>query len=127
MLSGYWRYIGTILGALTVFCLIGFIFFRTYETDTTILNTQEVLRSTAIENKDDSARVTKGSFFINKKNFERDFKKSILKQPMYEDKDVKFTFDYLETRKKGIKGIKVFVEAEKEIETATCVLALPNN
>ena len=44
-----------------------------YSQDSTIKTMQETIKATAISNRDDSARVTKGVFILNKESFEEDF------------------------------------------------------
>lgn len=67
-----------------------------------------------------------GSFYLDTKNFEKDFTEIVKKQPVYSKETVKVTFNYLnESEGKGIKGIRAYVETAGGIEEATCILSTP--
>lgn len=126
ILSGYWRIVLTLIGTVVLAGFIAFMFLNSYSSDSNAMTLTETLRSTALSNKDDAARISPGEFYMDKENFEKEFSESILKQPLYKGKKVEITFDYLKTNdQKGVKGIKVFVEADGVIDQATCVLSKP--
>ena len=114
-----------ILGFVLLFMIVWF-FAGSLKRDTESFNLVEALRSSAIANKDNAARIKPGSFYLDTKNFEKDFTEIVKKQPVYSKETVKVTFNYLnEPEGKGIKGIRAYVETAGGIEEATCILSTP--
>lgn len=83
---------------------------------------QETLRTTAIANRDDSARIERGRFILMKDSFEQDFKEKFNRGKNLNNPTTKYDFEYLTDGKDGIKAIKVKVVSGKETYQATCVL-----
>ena len=103
-----------ILGFVLLFMIVWF-FAGSLKRDTESFNLVEALRSSAIANKDNAARIEPGSFYLDTKNFEKDFTEIVKKQPNYLN----------EPEGKGIKGIRAYVETAGGIEEATCILSTP--
>lgn len=105
---------------ILMFIVIGFFMamfilksgFGNYKQDTTVNAMTETIRSTAISSRDDSARVKKGQFRIDKSNFERDFKSAIDKNKNIKLANPTYTFDYLDDGQGGVKAIKVVVKSD---------------
>lgn len=93
-----------------------------YSQDSTIKTMQETIKVTAISNRDDSARITRGTFLLNKESFERDFilKYQSIKNVKAESES--FDFDYLDNPEGGIKAIKVKVISNDVEYQATSIL-----
>ncbi|MDZ5560758.1 MULTISPECIES: hypothetical protein [Bacillota] len=114
-----------ILIMFVAFFLILFISYYSlngYTQDSSVKSIQETLRTTAIANRDDSARVESGRFILIKNQFERDFKSKFNKSKNLNVLTTNYDFDYLTDGKDGIKAIKVKVVSGKETYQATCVL-----
>lgn len=94
----------------------------TFQVDSSVTSVSETLRATIIANRDDSSRVKEGTFKINKANFEKDFKKRVISNGQFKDKNGSLTFDYLEDDQGNIKGVKVKVKDDKNTYQATSVL-----
>ncbi|EPY6472533.1 hypothetical protein ACWO4B_003230 [Clostridium sporogenes] len=92
-----------------------------YTQDSTVKGITETLRTTAIANRDNSARVQRGQFKLNKSKFESDFIKKFSPSKNIKQED-SFSFDYLDDDKGGIKAIKVKVKSGKQNYQATCIL-----
>lgn len=104
---------------------IGMYVLKNYQADSSTQSIQETLKSTALENRDNSSRVEKGTFKIVKNDFESDFKKSMKYNRNYKlKKDAKYNFDYLSDGNGGIKAIKVKVTDNGETYQGTCVLSV---
>lgn len=116
------------LAMLVAVMFIGVITFsaRNFIFDNEMISLTETLDATVISNRDDSARVTPGVFYLNKENFEKEFKDKILGQSIYKNKKVTIDFDYLnEPLGYGIKGVRVFVKSDDKIDQATYILSSP--
>lgn len=109
------------------FFVMMFVFkngFGNYKQDTTINAMTETIRSTAISNRDDSARVVKGQFRIDKTSFERNFKTAIDKNKNIKLASPTYKFDYLDDGNGGVKAIKVVVTSDgNRTYQATTVLS----
>ncbi|EUJ34183.1 hypothetical protein [Brochothrix campestris] len=104
---------------------IGTYVMKNYQSDSSTQSIQETLKATALENRDNSSRLEKGTFKVVKPTFESDFKKSMAYNRNYKlDKEAAYTFDYLDDGQGGIKAIKVKVTDNGETYQATCVLSL---
>ena len=107
------------------FFLILFISYysvKGYIQDSSVKSMQETLRTTAIANRDDSARIERGRFILMKDSFEQDFKEKFNRGKNLNNPTTKYDFEYLTDGKDGIKAIKVKVVSGKETYQATCVL-----
>lgn len=93
-----------------------------YTEDSSVKSMQDTLRVTAINNRDDSVRVTKGSFLLQKENFEKDFKKEFNESKNLNNETTDYKFSYLDDGKGGIKAIKVKVISGEKKYQATCAL-----
>lgn len=102
--------------------LIAYYSIYGYEQDSSVKSMQETLRTTAIANRDDSARVERGRFILIKDQFEKDFKQKFNKGKNLNALTTKYDFDYLTDGKDGIKAIKVKVVSKDQTYQATCVL-----
>lgn len=102
--------------------LIAYYSINGYEQDSSVKSMQETLRTTAIANRDDSARVERGRFILIKDQFEKDFKQKFNKGKNLNALTTKYDFDYLTDGKDGIKAIKVKVVSKDQTYQATCVL-----
>lgn len=102
--------------------LIAYYSLNGYEQDSSVKSMQETLRTTAIANRDDSARVERGRFILIKDQFEKDFKQKFNKGKNLNALTTKYDFDYLTDGKDGIKAIKVKVVSKDQTYQATCVL-----
>lgn len=128
MLSGIPRKVA--LMSLIFLVVAGLVIFvlGNYQTDVESLTLTETLRATALENRDDSARVKQGEFYLDKENFEKEFEQSIKKQGTYRNRTITIDFDYLmSTNEKGIKAIRVYVNDGHSVEQATCILSTSTN
>jgi energy-coupling factor transporter transmembrane protein EcfT len=125
-MTHYWRQITVMIVGALFMILIAWFFIGNAKKDTEAFNITEALRTAAISNKDDSARIQPGTFYLDQANFEKEFEQTIKKQPFYAKKTVKVTFNYLkEADNKGIKGIRAYVESDGSIDEATCILSTP--
>lgn len=107
---------------------VGLLLFilHNFSFDNETVSIHETLRTAVVANKDESARIAPGAFYLNKPEFERSFEEVITESPAYKSRNVEFEFDYLEDdRNKSIKGIRVFVLSEGAIEDATVILSTP--
>ena len=98
-----------------------------YKQDSTIQTLQENLRTTAITNRDDSSRVTKGTFYIDRGQFEQDFKEKYARIKNTQSEASDYNFEYLENPIGGIKAIKVKVKIGGQRYQATCILDVAND
>lgn len=98
-----------------------------YKQDSTIQTLQETLRTTAITNRDDSSRVTKGTFYIDRGQFEQDFKEKYARIKNTQSEASDYNFEYLENPIGGIKAIKVKVKIGGQRYQATCILDVAND
>lgn len=125
-MTHYWRQITIMTVGALFMILIAWFFIGNAKKDTEVFNITEALRTAAISNKDDSARIQPGAFYLDQSKFEKEFEETIKKQPFYAKKKVKVTFNYLkEADNKGIKGIRAYVESDGSIDEATCILSTP--
>lgn len=125
-MTHYWRQITVMIVGALFMILIAWFFIGNAKKDTEAFNITEALRTAAISNKDDSARIQPGAFYLDQANFEKEFEQTIKKQSFYAKKTVKVTFNYLkEADNKGIKGIRAYVESDGSIDEATCILSTP--
>lgn len=113
-----------ILLTFTGLFLVVFIFYyssQNYINNTNVKSMQDALRTTALSNRDDSARVNRGTFILKKGNFQKDFKKVF--DENHSLTNPKYTFDYLDDGNGGIKAIKVKVSDDNNKKyQATCIL-----
>lgn len=113
-----------ILLTFTGLFLVVFIFYyssQNYINNTNVKSIQDALRTTALSNRDDSARVNRGTFILKKENFQKDFKKVF--DENHSLTNPKYTFDYLDDGNGGIKAIKVKVSDDNNKKyQATCIL-----
>ncbi|KPG70833.1 hypothetical protein [Enterococcus sp. RIT-PI-f] len=125
-MTQYFKQITIVLLGMVFMLMISWFFVGSLKRDTESFNLVEALRSTAISNKDDSARIQPGAFYLNEENFEKEFTESVKKQPIYAKEAVNISFNYLRTDDgKGIKAIRAYVEVNSQVEEATCVLSTP--
>lgn len=128
MLTGIPRKVALIsLSFLIVTGLVVFVL-GNYKTDVETLTLTETLRTTALANRDDSARVNQGDFYLDKESFEKDFEQSIKRQGTYQNRSLSIDFEYLmAANEKGIKAIRVSVSDGRKSDQATCILSTPEN
>lgn len=93
-----------------------------YNQDSTIKTMQETIRATAISNRDDSARISRGVFILNKEKFEQDFVEKYELQKNIKSDPLQFKFDYLDNPLGGVKAIKVKVTNNQIDYQATSIL-----
>lgn len=107
--------------------LLLFIFkmgISTYKQDSIVNLMQQNLKVSALESKDDTARLKKGQFKLDVPEFERKFEKR-----MVDDKDFKtqsqpsFNYEYLGDGNGGIKAIKIKANIDGRVYQATNVLS----
>jgi uncharacterized lipoprotein YmbA len=128
MLSGIPRKVA--LMSLSFLIIAGLVVFvlGNYQTDVESLSLTETLRTTALANRDDSARVSQGDFYLDKENFEKEFEQTIKRQASYQNSKLTITFDYLiSANGQGIKAIRVSVFDGRKTDQATCILSTPEN
>lgn len=88
--------------------LIAIYSINNYKQDSSVNAVNETLKATALQNRDDSARVNRGQFRLNRADFEKDFKERLsLNRSLVVKSTTKYYFDYLDDNKGGIKAIKV--------------------
>lgn len=109
------------IGMFLIFT-IGNYAIKGYTQDSTVKAMTETLRTTAIANRDNSARVERGQFRINKSKFQSDFTKKFSISKNIKKEDSNFNFDYLDDGKGGIKAIKAKVTSGNQNYQATCIL-----
>lgn len=120
------RDVPTMMGlSLFGFLFVALIFHygsNQYSQDSTVKTMQETIRVTAISNRDDSARINKGSFVLNKEDFEKDFIQKYKSGKNVNVEPTDFKFDYLDNPNGGIKAIKVKVVSGRIEYQATSIL-----
>lgn len=128
MLSGIPRKVA--LMSVSFLVIAGLVVFvlGNYQTDVDSLTLTETLRSTALANRDDSARVNQGDFYLDKESFEKDFERTIKRQGTYQNRSLTIDFEYLmASNEKGIKAIRVSIFDGRKTDQATCILSMPEN
>lgn len=88
---------------------------------------KEYVSTSMYTNRDDSARVSRREFYLNKTDFEKDVSKKI--KARYGD-STKITYDYLHNDKssndESIKGVRVYIVTEKERYVTTNIIDFSN-
>ncbi|MFP7474478.1 hypothetical protein SFC55_26175 [Niallia taxi] len=98
------------VAGILLIVVTGMYYQTTYKQDSVVLGLTETVRTTAINNADNSSRINPGELFISKNGFESDFKKR-----MAANKNVKisenatYEFKYLENENGSTKAIKVLI------------------
>ncbi|WP_437834465.1 hypothetical protein ACQRXC_29430 (plasmid) [Niallia taxi] len=99
------------VAGILLIVVTGMYYQTNYKQDSVVLGLTETVRTTAINNADNSSRINPGELFISKNGFESDFKKR-----MTANKNVKisenatYEFKYLENENGATKAIKVLIK-----------------
>jgi hypothetical protein len=97
---------------------------RGFHQDSIVQTLSETLRSTAIANRDDSARVNRGQFRLQTENFETEFIHNFKTNSnvVFEASEAEFIFDYLHDGEGGVQAIQVQLIKNEKIFQATVVV-----
>lgn len=104
-----------VLTGLVVAVMVGLLVFygRTnLDVDSNQVGMTEMIRTTVINNRDDSARVQRGTFILDKDNFETDFKELFARgRNLSSSDDVDYDFEYLKdgSKEDAVKAVRVTV------------------
>jgi hypothetical protein len=95
-----------------------------FQQDSTIQTLNETLRSTALANRDDSARVNRGQFKLQIEQFEREFIRNFESNQNVNSENplIDYNFDYLHDGLGGVKAIQVQITKDGQTFQATAVV-----
>lgn len=112
--------IGFMFLGIFIIIILGIYYQKTYKQDSVVLGIVETIRSCAINNADNSSRVEEGEFFLEKDQFEKDFKqKIVLNDNVKLDDNASYEFKYLTSQDGSIKAIRVLIKDDGQTYQAT--------
>ncbi|WP_311202601.1 hypothetical protein [Peribacillus aracenensis] len=125
MLRDFPYIIGLMFLGIFLVIITGIYYQKTYKQDSVILGLTETVRSSAINNADNSSRLRVGELFIDKEKFEKDFKQKIISNKNVNLSDeVTFEFEYLENENGATKAIRVLIKDNGSIYQATAKVSI---
>lgn len=103
----------------------GMYYQNNYKQDSVVMGLTETVRTSAINNADNSSRINPGELYISKDGFEQDFRKK-----MSANKNVKlsnaakYEFKYLDNENGATKAIRVLIKDGDTIYQATAKVSV---
>ncbi|MBT2604955.1 hypothetical protein J7E55_18330 [Bacillus sp. ISL-53] len=117
--------IGLMFLGIFLIIISGIYYQGTYKQDSVILGLTETVRTSAINNADNSSRLREGELFIDKEKFEKDFKQKIVSNKNVNLSDeVTFEFEYLENENGATKAIRVLIKDKGSTYQATAKVSI---
>ena len=113
------------VAGIILIVVTGMYYQTNYTQDSVVMGLTETVRTSAINNADNSSRINPGELYISKDGFEEDFKKR-----MAANKNVKisetatYEFKYLDNENGATKAIKVLIKDEANTYQATAKVSV---
>lgn len=125
MLRDFPYIIGLMFLGIFLIIISGIYYQGTYKQDSVILGLTETVRTSAINNADNSSRLREGELFIDKEKFEKDFKQKVISNKNVNLSDeVTFVFEYLENENGASKAIRVLIKDKGSTYQATAKVSI---
>ncbi|MGG4263778.1 hypothetical protein [Peribacillus simplex] len=125
MLRDFPYIIGLMFIGIFLVIITGIYYQKTYKQDSIILGLTETVRTSAINNADNSSRLREGELFIDKEKFEKDFEKKIVSNKNVNlSNEVTFEFEYLDNENGATKGIRVLIKDKGSTYQATAKVSI---
>ncbi|TRZ39368.1 hypothetical protein CEQ21_07345 (plasmid) [Niallia circulans] len=113
------------IAGIILIVVTGMYYQTNYKQDSVVMGLTETVRTSAINNADNSSRINPGELYISKDGFEEDFKKR-----MAANKNVKisetatYEFKYLDNENGATKAIKVLIKDDVNTYQATAKVSV---
>ncbi|WMX58822.1 hypothetical protein [Peribacillus sp. R9-11] len=117
--------IGLMFLGIFLVIITGIYYQKTYKQDSVVLGLTETVRTSAINNADNSSRLREGELFIEKEKFEKDFKQKITSNKNVKlSNEVTFEFEYLDNENGATKAIRVLIKDNGVTYQATAKVSI---
>ncbi|MDM5335791.1 hypothetical protein QUF84_00575 [Fictibacillus enclensis] len=111
MLRDYPYIIGIMFLGIFLVVISGIYYQKIYKQDSVVMGLTETVRTSAIKNADNSSRLRQGELFIEKSQFEQDFKQKMARNQNVKLSDAaSYQFKYLDNANGATKAIRVFIK-----------------